>query len=456
MKSSRSEVLTRVYAVPELRFEREDKHSLTSFGGLVIYQSLFSRLKIKGRLRNCLGHLRRSAIFRPQVIVFWLIIHLILGFRKLRDRDYYCDDPMVCRVVGVRRLPDVATISRSLASMDEQAILQLREMARLLVCERLVQEKLARVTLDFDASVFSTRRHAQGTAIGFNKKKKGARSYYPLFCTIAQTGQFLDLHHRPGNVHDSNGSIAFARGCFRVIREHLAQAVLESRLDSAFFDEKLIEEFADDGVEFTISVPFERLTQLKKLIENRQRWHKIDETWSYFELDWKPKSWSRQYRFLFVRQKRKQPIKGELQLDLFEPRSFEYEYKVIVTNKGIAAKKVIAFHHGRGSQEGIFAEAKSHCQMEYVPVRGLYGNQCFCLAAILAHNLTREMQIQAKERERGTTEKRTHLWVFESLRTLRERVVRRAGRFINPQRHLTLVMGANEAVQSELHHYMAL
>ena len=66
------------------------------------------------------------------------------------------------------------------------------------------------------------------------------------------------------------------------------------------------------------------------------------------------------------------------------------------------------------------------------------------------------MQIQAKERERGTTEKRTHLWVFESLRTLRERVVRRAGRFINPQGRLTLVMGANEAVQNELHHYLAL
>ena len=103
--------------------------------------------------------------------------------------------------------------------------------------------------------------------------------------------------------------------------------MLESRLDSAFFDEKLIEGCADDGVELTISVPFERLTQLKKLIENRQRWHKIDDTWSYFELDWKPKSWSRQYRFLFARQKRKQPIKGELQLDLTKtlvalPRSF--------------------------------------------------------------------------------------------------------------------------------------
>jgi hypothetical protein len=43
--------------------------------------------------------------------------------------------------------------------------------------------------MDFDGSVISTGRVAEGTAVGFNKKKKGQRSYYPLFCTIAQTTQ---------------------------------------------------------------------------------------------------------------------------------------------------------------------------------------------------------------------------------------------------------------------------
>jgi hypothetical protein len=37
--------------------------------------------------------------------------------------------------------------------------------------------QLPRVTLDFDGSVQSTTRWAEGTAVGFNKKKKGARSY---------------------------------------------------------------------------------------------------------------------------------------------------------------------------------------------------------------------------------------------------------------------------------------
>jgi len=63
--------------------------------------------------------------------------------------------------------------------------------------------------MDFDGSVLSTGRVAEGTAVGFNKKKKGQRSYYPLFCTIAQIGQVLDLYHRSGNVHHSNGAEQF-------------------------------------------------------------------------------------------------------------------------------------------------------------------------------------------------------------------------------------------------------
>ena len=72
-----------------------------------------------------------------------------------------------------------------------------------MVLDRLKNVALARVTLDFDGSVIGTGRFAEGSAVGFNKKKKGQRSYYPLFCTVAQTGQVLNILHRSGNVHDS-------------------------------------------------------------------------------------------------------------------------------------------------------------------------------------------------------------------------------------------------------------
>ena len=350
MKFKRRDVVRGGYRVPVIRCESADEAKLTSFAGLVIFQNLFARLRIKRRLQQCFAHLRQSATYRGHEIVFWLILHLILGFRKLRDRDYYHDDPMTKRTLGLNRLPDVATISRSLLAMDEEAVAGYRAMSRNLVLDRLEAEELSRVTLDFDGSVLSTGRHAQGTAIGFNKKKRGARSYYPLFCTVAQTAQILDLHHRPGNVHDSNGAKPYIASCVEAVQERLPEAKLETRVDSAFFDEDQLVALDADRVAFTASVPFARFPKLKGIIEGRKRWRRIDDAWSYFECNWKPDRWAEAFRIIVIRQKKAVPIKGPLQLDLFEPKSHEYDYQVIITNKTCSAKRVMEFHHGRGSR----------------------------------------------------------------------------------------------------------
>jgi hypothetical protein len=152
------------------------------------------------------------------------------------------------------------------------------------------------------------------------------------------------------------------------------------------------------GVEFSISVPFERFVELKGMIEARKRWRRLNGELSFFETRWKPKSWSAPYRFIFIRKKVRCQDKAPVQLDLFKPTEYGYEFKVIVTNKRNSARKVVAFHEGRGSQEGIFAELKSHCQMDYIPVTTRVGNQLYMFAGILAHNLTRELQIQVTPR----------------------------------------------------------
>jgi len=195
-----------------LRFEESQ---LTSFLGLVLIQELFRRLDLKERLRRCFEHLVVSPIFGHATVVRSLVLHLLIGFRELCDIRYYADDPLVRRTLGRRRLPDVATLSRALAQADPKSVEHLHRLLRELVVARLAKLALPRVTLDFDGSVIGTGRVAEGTAVKFNRKKKGQRSYYPLFCTVAQTGQVLDVLHRSGNVHDSHGAQAFIRDAYR-------------------------------------------------------------------------------------------------------------------------------------------------------------------------------------------------------------------------------------------------
>jgi hypothetical protein len=451
VKYSKARIRRRVYGVPELRFEDQ---RLSSYSGLVVIQALIKKLALRTRLKSCFEHLHHNPIVGFNVVALLLIVHLMLGYRRLREMERYQEDPLVLRLLGLSRLPDISTVTRRLSQVDRQSIRNVRQMNRELVLDPLATMRLSRLTLDFDGSVLSTGRFAEGTAVGFNKQKKGQRSYYPLFCTIAQSGQVLDVHHRPGNVHDSNGAEQFIGRRIQDVRSVLPQAKLEARLDSAFFADKHVDLLDEEGVEFTISVPFERFTELKAIVEGRKHWRPLDRTWSYFESDWSPKCWQRPYRFICIRQKVNRQNKEPVQLDLFRPHEVGYDFKVIVTNKRSSVRNVLRFHNGRGAQENIFGELKSQCQMDYVPVRRLAGNQLYLISAVLAHNLLRILQMQQGQPEQRTTEKRSPLWIFQEARTIRRHLLYTAGRLTRPAGKLRLTMSGNEATKQTFLDYL--
>ena len=117
MKSSKAQIHAKFYKIPTIRFEDQ---KLTSFSGLLIFQVLFSRLNLKKRLKKCFSHVKGSPIFEHHLVVLLLIVHLLLGFRRLREIDYYRDDPLVLRLLGL--LPDVSTVSHALSQMEDDGV----------------------------------------------------------------------------------------------------------------------------------------------------------------------------------------------------------------------------------------------------------------------------------------------------------------------------------------------
>jgi hypothetical protein len=420
--------------------------------GLMLFNPIsLSYAPICVRNQKCFEHIRRSSSIGIHTVALILIIHITLGFRRLREMDRYKDDPIVLRVLGLRRFPDVATVSRTMAIVDEHSIEEIRALNRQLILEWFGKIGITRITLDFDGSVLSTGRYAEGSAVGFNKKKKGQRSYYPLFCTIAQTSQILDFHHRPGNVHDSRDAEQFILHCIRSVRQALSGVTIEARLDSAFFSDKIVRLLHSEGVEFSSSVPFERFPELKGKIESREG---VDGRWSYFQEDWSPKCWNKDFRFLFIRQQVKVQNKKQVQFELFVPQQYGYDFKVVVTNKTVSSKKLLKFHNGRGSQENIFGELKTQNQMDYIPVRTLHGNQLYLCSTMLAHNLMRGLQMETRKPNRRTTEKRSPLWIFQESDMIRRYIIYRAGRLTKPQGKLKLAMSGNEATEKTFRYYL--
>ncbi|MBT8364773.1 MAG: transposase [Deltaproteobacteria bacterium] len=112
------------------------------------------------------------------------------------------------------------------------------------------------------------------------------------------------------------------------------------------------------------------------------------------------------------------------------------------------------FHNGRGSQEAIFANAKSDCGLNVIPTRRLFGNQVYTLCSMMAHHLSRELHMISALAASRALPKRPTAWKFKTLDTLRHRIIQRAGRLTRPQGELTLTMSANRAVRKEPQHFL--
>lgn len=123
---------------------------------------------------------------------------------------------------------------------------------------------------------------------------------------------------------------------------------------------------------------------------------------------------------------------------------------MIVTNKDLGAKAVVEYHSGRGSQEGMFGELKTQCQMDYIPVKKRLGNETYLLASVFTFNLIRELQRQVEPPQRKTTRKRAPLWVFEQVETFRRTTLHRPGRLSTPSGKLVLTFSANKDLKQRV------
>lgn len=420
----------------------------------MILEAMLRRLGFNDRLRAVAAHLRSRGSYTSSRILLTLIVHLFLGWRRLRDLDYYRDDPLAVRTVGVERLPDVSTVSRRLGAFDERSVDALRKVLRDLVGTRAIDASPRRLTIDFDGSVQSTRgRRIEGTAIGYNKIRRGAHSYYPLIATVAQTSQAFDVLHRPGNCHDSRSALEFVKSCTENIRGMGFKGVLEARFDAAHYSDAMCSWMEENGIEFSISVPFERVPEIRDRIRSAasEDWTRIDDDHACLSFSWSISAKSKHRFACFAyRQVKRCPDKGPIQLDLFEPRSANYEYKVIITNKKLDGRGLLEFHNGRGSQESIFSELKPQFGMNYVPSRRLVGNQIYLICGLVAHALTREMQMQAQPRRSPrNTARRACLWAVKHADTLRRSIIQRAARLTRPAGRNVVTMAKEPTVERE-------
>lgn len=434
LKANRSKPLS-------IQFVKQD---MTSYSGLIFIGHLMRLYQLHRKLRKKLSGLDFSGDYSVVDILLMIVVMLIVGAERLSHLEFLRDDPLFRRIIGITRIPHRTKVSQALKQFTSDSLKALIELNGELVCEHLNRLGLKTLTLDLDGTVLSTKGNPSWAFKGYNPIKKGAKSYFPLTVHVAETGHFMNITNRPGNVHDSKSALTILKS----LRRQLKGYKLRFRGDSAFCTPAILDYFLSHGIGFALKAPFWRLKSLKEGIKNRKRWQHIDRTWSYYwAKDVIDKS-EYSHDVLVLRKKIKK--QEQYQLDLFSPNNGVYEYSAIVTDsKEWKAKSLLAYMCGRSAQENSISELKTDFAFDAIPTNDYSANSAYLQLSQMAYNLSISMQHDmglAQKRKKSL--KKTRRFQTNKMKTLRWKILNRAGKIVKIDGKKKLVLSDNQATKN--------
>jgi hypothetical protein len=430
-----------------VRVEARDTR-LTSNAGALLIREAMERSGLLASLKKNLEDPRNAALITHPLseLVATRLCLLALGHRDQDDADAFRSDAALKLAVSERRgtsplehepdelgrvprnpevphgLPSQPTLSRLtavLAEEDNRAWLREELLATPARVSRFENGGRRRqtVTVDVDALPISVEGQQPGSAYNGHYRQ---RMYYPLVATIGDGGAIVDLVLHQGNAHCAEGGLEFISPLVDRLERELC-VVAAVRIDAGMPDDKLLSGMEDrpaptpyvarvknNAVLDRLAMPFLKRPPGRRPNEER--------TW-FHELTYAAQSWSRERRVVLV--------------VIDRPDELLLQHFWLITNwtaEQCSGADLLDHYRTRGCAEGYMGELMNVLQPALSssprsatnPCDSFEINEATLLLNALAYNV---MDLLRRMLERRTKEG----W---SVKRLRERALRVAGRFI--------------------------
>jgi hypothetical protein len=436
-----------------IEFAEQD---ITSYGGLELFRRYFYLIDLHRRIRDACHEAGVRSDYGCGRLVLVVISLLLVGARRLEQLKYISRDPLVLRLCGLKRMPADRTVVNWLKQFTQRSLQALIGVNSELLYEQIERLGLSRLTIDVDGSVVQTGKRVSWAFRGFNPHHRKNLSYYPLLFHLAQTGQILRLKNRPGNVHDSKGADAFIRELIHELRGRFGRRMmLEFRMDSAFFQRRILNLLAREGCDYAIKVGFWDWVHLKQTVATRRRWTRINDSVSCFETQLDLEPWNLRLRVVIYRKRVSHRTRKNFQLNLFTPDDGHFEYSAVTSNMALTPAALWHFTNGRGAQEKTLAQLRGEFALDVVPTNHYGANCAWQQLSILAHNLVRGFQLDTLAKPKPRSRKRTYSYLLQNVRTLRFLLIVQAGRIVRSTKGVVLRLAYNRNTHKLYDQYAA-
>ena len=368
---------------------------LTSQAGLIPVVKYLDSIGFEKTVKRNVAHPRGdNADYHLSDVVLLTLVGMIGGATSMAKVTTVWADSVLRKVAGWIKVPVETTILRIFKEVSDAQISQFEALTHTLRGQhwrhllRSGKSKVGRQPVqwvDVDSTVDTVCGRQEGSAKGFNPKKKGALSYHPQIAFLAETKEILQAWFRTGNAYTSNGIVEFTKQ----LLAHLPNRMrIIFRGDSGYFVGDLLELLDTRGHGYLIKVKLKNLIPLL----TQQTWTAIkgQPDWEQCEFQHCCNGWSRSRPFVAVRIKQAKKETNP-QSDLWGTAEYEYDYFCYVTTEALTPWQTHKKYGERATCETWIEEAKSQMGLGKIRTDQFLANAALFHCAVLAYNTVRWM-----------------------------------------------------------------
>ena len=388
---------------------------MTAYGGAGLLRQFVVKLKLVEQFER-VPALFSGRKFGIADYLIALLAGLLLGRARQSHIAELRRDPGALLALGIAQMPSQPRLSVFLSGCGDLLANRIWAINRRLV--RKMRAGLRSATLDLDGQVVSTRGNPQGADFGYNKKRRGAKSYFMQMAFLGEMRDILFAHHLPGSEATVSGEVAV--WLYRKARRAVGHIQrLRLRADSAYYSHAFLTQLEADGVSYFISA---RAVAPLKIKAWQAIYCPLNAKWAITQFHYQAAGWKRPRRFVVIREKLEP--QNPLQPTLFHDD--DYAYQMLVTNTDWSPERVWHFYNHRSCLENIIKESQDDFGCDHILSHLAGGNATWLAISALAYNVTNWFREKILNQR---AHRHTARWLRETLIFIPARVVHSAGQW---------------------------
>ena len=393
---------------------------LSHFGGAYFFHEFVRVLHVRHFLAEQIRYSRRNRDYSVSQMLLALVYPILLGLDRIETASLLRSDRTFQYLTGLQSFPDPQTLRRFLLNAPADLREQLHR-ANDRLPQRFIHlpEHRSRLMFDLDSTVVTSFGHQEGTAVGYNPRYHGKRSYDPLLCVEANSSFLWDVELRRGDAGTWAGSEELLADCFLSSPSDIRE--FRVRADAGFGYGPVL-----DMLELRPTAQYAVVSRMVPSLKRELgglRYERLNPSWEIAEFEHCPHGWPHARRCIVAR---KPMQESDPEPTLFVMK--QYAYRAWHTNLPMTPAGVWHFYDGRAGMERRIREIREDYALAKIPTRAFEANALYLEVVRLAYNLVTAFQRTCLPQE----------WQTLTLSKLRHRLFWLPGELTRPQNRPTL------------------